>query len=188
MNFELSASETQYIERLARRYTQYRKSASIDYEDLVSVAKVRWWRYRVRNPESNDESILQMLFYQQVKGAMRDLVRDSYPVKVTRTMQAQLQAYQKPYTVSMESVYDVRAGDEERDVELWMDVLSALRKLTEREQIILSLYFEKGYSFTDIAFVFDVSVSTITRAYQKAIEFLKKEFGQSVNNAKKRSI
>lgn len=164
------------MRRLANRYVQYRKSASIDAADLASAAQIRWWQFTSRNVELSDERTIQICFYQQVKGAMRDLVRASSPVKVTRTMQAQIQAYQRPYTVDMDHVLDLRAGDDVPfDKELWMDVMDSLKRLPEREQIILSLYFIHGYSYTEIAEVFEVSVSTITRAYQKALSAVKRD-------------
>ncbi|QQE78119.1 sigma-70 family RNA polymerase sigma factor [Alicyclobacillus sp. SO9] len=174
MQIDWSEEEAQYVERLATRYTQYRKSAAIDRDDLKSAAMIRWWRFRTRHPEVVDEKTRQICFYQQVKGAMRDVVRDSAPVKVTRTMQAKMKAYQRPSTVTLDHVIDVRAVDTEHDRELWMDVLNELRRLPEREQLILSLYFEQGLNFTEIAQVLDVSVSTVTRAYQKSIDTLRK--------------
>lgn len=188
MEYELTQEQTRYIQRLANRYVQYRKSGSIDQQDLISAANLRWWQFCRKNPELTDERTIQICFYQQTKGAMRDVVRDSSPVKVTRTMQAKLQAYQRPYTVPVEHAIDFHAGDDSHDRDQWMDILDSLRKLSEREQIILSLYFEKGYSYTEIAEIFEVSVSTITRTYQKAIVRLKNDLAEPALSAKKHDI
>lgn len=189
LDIEFNTEQEGYIQRLARRYVQYRKSASIDFQDLASAARIRWWQFCTRNPDLTDERVIQICFYQQVKGAMRDVVRSSSPVKVTRTMQAKMSAYQNPYTVELDHVIDVCAGDTEHfDHELWMDVMNSLKKLPERDQIILSLYFERGFTYTEIAEIFEVSVSTITRSYKRALERIKTDVTGSRTDAKKRTI
>jgi len=185
---ELSPEQVRYVQRLAYRYVKYRKSASIDVQDLVSAANIRWWQFGIRHPDICDEKTLQICFYQQVKGAMRDIIRESSPVKVTRTMQAQMQAYQKPYAVSFDHVVDVQAGEHQPDLDVWLDVVNSLKKLPEREQVILSLYIEQGYSYSEIAEIYEVSVSTITRAYRKAIDLIKQDLTNVNDRAKKRSI
>lgn len=185
---DLSPEQTRYVERLARRYVRLRKSGSIDEEDLRSAASIRWWQFRVRNPDVMDERLLMACFYQQVKGAMRDVVRDSSPVKVTRTVQSRMEAYQRPYTVEMDHAIDIPVGDSQVDVETWMDVVASLKKLPEREQIILSLYFERDFTFSEIAQVFEVSVSTITRAYKKAIDLIRADLLETSIHAKNQSI
>ncbi|GMA64516.1 sigma-70 family RNA polymerase sigma factor [Alicyclobacillus fastidiosus] len=188
MNQELSPEQTDYIRRLARRYVQFRKSGSIDVDDLISVASVRWWQFCVRHPELSDERVIQVCFYQQVKGAMRDILRDSSPVKVTRTMQARMQAYQRPYTVELDSLIDIQAGEEHRDLDQWMDIVASLKKLPEREQIVLSLYFERDLNFSEIAKVLDLSVSTITRIYRRALDTVREDIAGHNYGEKKRSI
>lgn len=188
MNFELSPEQSKYIHRLAYRYVQYRKSSSIDVEDLKSAAAIRWWRFCTQHENLEDERVLQICFYQQVKGAMRDIVRDSTPVKVTRTMRSKLQAYQQPYTVELDHAIDVYAGEAMADPEIWMDVVNSLKKLSERDQLILSLYFEQGFNFSEIAEILELSVSTITRAYQRSLDILKKDLRKSENDAKKSRI
>jgi RNA polymerase sigma factor for flagellar operon FliA len=171
MDYELSAEQLSYIKRLARRLVQWRKSASIDVDDLISVASTRWWQFIIRSPKSGfDSSVpLDVIFKQQVKFAMRDLIRASSPVKVTRTQQAKLQAYEHPYTTDIASEFNLMAGDSFAYTNEMLDVLKVLRKLSEREQIILSLFIIEGYSFTEIAYAFDVAISTVTRAYNKAL-------------------
>lgn len=185
---ELSLEQQNYIRRLAQRYVHYRKSASIDADDLVSAASIRWWQFCVRHTDLTDERVIAICFYQQVKGAMRDVVRASSPVKVTRTMQAQLQAYQQPYTVELESVIDVQAGEENTDLDQWLDVVASLKRLPEREQIVLSLYFERDLTFTEIAQVLGVSISTATRIYRRGIQTVREDIGSSHADAKKESI
>ncbi|MDQ0190662.1 sigma-70 family RNA polymerase sigma factor [Alicyclobacillus cycloheptanicus] len=187
MNQELSPEQSAYIRKLAQRYVYYRKSAAIDAQDLMSAATLRWWQFCQRNPDLQDERVIQICFYQQVKGAMRDVIRDSSPVKVTRTMQAQMKAYQRPYTVELDHVIDIQAGEEHADYELWMDVVASLKKLPEREQLILSLYFERDFSFTEIAEILEVSVSTVTRAYRKALDAIKKDLAEPNLYAKNQS-
>ena len=173
--YEVTNEQMEYMKRLARRLIQWRKSASIDADDLISAASMRWWQFLMRNPDlKNDNAVTDLIFRQQVKFAMRDQIRDSSPVKVTRTYQAKLQAYQQHYTVDIESTLDIRAGDDFEYTDELIDVLSSIQKLPERDQIILSLSIDQGYSFTEIAYVLDVSVSTVTRAYQKSIDILKK--------------
>lgn len=179
MDWQLSAEQQQYVKRLAYRYVRYRKSASIDAEDLISAAISRWWQFCQRKAEAYEPEYFRLSFFHQVKGAMRDAVRASSPVKVTRTMQSKLQAYQTPTTVSLEHVIDVQAGDQHEDLELWMDVIAGLRNLSQRDQIILTLYFERDFTFSEIAEVLEVAVSTVTRAYQRAIETLKRELQDS---------
>ena len=176
---DLTVDQIQYIKRLANRLVQFRRSASIDADDLIAAAHMRWWGFRLRNHEEITGIPVDVLFRQQVKFAMRDVIRDSSPVRVTRTYQAQLQAYEQPYTVSLDHLIDVQAGGEPIDKELWMDVTAGIGKLSQRDQIILSLSVEQGYSFTEIAYVMDVSVSTVTRAYHKAIDFLRKDITQT---------
>lgn len=171
--FEVSKEQSDYIKRLATRLIKWRKSAAIDADDLVSAASMRWWQFLVRNPDLQADDT-DLLFRQQVKFAMRDQIRASSPVKVTRTYQAKLKAYEQPYTVNIESTLDIRAGDDFEYTDDLIDVLSSIQKLPERDQLILSLSVDQGYSFTEIAYVLDVSVSTVTRAYQKAIDTLKK--------------
>lgn len=185
---QLSQEETGYVQRLARRYSKLRKSSMIDADDLISAANLRWWQFCLRQTEGLDEGFRRACFYQQVKGAMRDVVRDSSPVKVTRTMQAQLKAYERPSAVPLDYAVDVQVGDESLDSEVWMDVIAGLKRLGEREQIILSLYFEHGFNFSEIAQVLEVSVSTVTRTYHKAIESLKRDLGVPLSSAKKFSV
>ena len=161
------------MKRLANRLIKWRKSAAIDADDLIAAASLRWWQFIVRNADLQTED-LDLLFRQQVKFAMRDQIRDSSPVKVTRTYQAKLKAYEHPYTVNIESTLDIRAGDDFEFTDELMDVLSSIQKLPERDQLILSLSIDQGYSFTEIAYVLEVSVSTVTRAYQKALDTIKK--------------
>lgn len=174
--YELSNEQMNYMKRLASRLIQWRKSAVIDADDLISAASVRWWQFLMRNPDmTNEFAETSIIFRQQVKFAMRDQIRASSPLKVTRSYQAKLQAYEKPYTVNIDSEFDIRAGDDFAYTDFMLDTLAAIQKLSERDQIILSLFIEQGYSFTEIAYVFDVSVSTITRAYHKAIETIKND-------------
>ena len=184
-NHVVSAEQHHYIKRLAYRLIGFRKSASIDIDDLISAAELRWWQYCVRTPEITETSAIDTLFRQQIKYAMRDLLRDSAPVKVTRTYQAQLQAYERPYTVELDHAIDISAGDEHIDTELWMDVTNLISKLPEKEQIVLSLYHVEGYSFTEIAYAMDIAVSTVTRMYQRSIDTLKKNLTQTTNSRKK---
>lgn len=170
VDWQLAPDQQTYIHRLAHRYVQFRKSSSVDVDDLISAASMRWWQFCSRNAGNLDETYVKLSFFRHVKGAMRDVVRDSSPVKVTRTMQAQLQAYQRPSAISLDHVIDIRAGDDQPDMELWMDVVASLKKLSTRDQLILSLYIEQGFSYTEIAEVLEVSVSTVTRAYQRALD------------------
>ncbi|KYP81722.1 sigma-70 family RNA polymerase sigma factor [Ferroacidibacillus organovorans] len=180
--FSLTDEQTAYIRRLSYRYTQLRKSSIIDADDLIAVAKNRWWQFCVRlNQEGSpwDFDALAIIFRQQVKFAMRDAVRNSYPVKVTRSYQQKLQAYQMPNTISIDHALDITSDDGNIDQELWMDVMNALKELSHDEQLLLSLHIKDGYNFTEIAYVLDVAVSTITRRYQKTIEKLKKKLDVS---------
>lgn len=185
--YPLTAEQSLYIKKLAQRYVQFRKSASIDRDDLISAATTRWWQFCIRNTHIQDETLLTKSFYHHVKGAMRDVVRDSSPVKVTRTMQAQMRAYQTPYTVELDHAVDILAGEPQRDVDQWLDVVNGLKHLSERDRIILSLYFEQDLTFSEIAEVLDVAVSTVTRAYHRSIDSLKKILSESENDAKKLS-
>ncbi|RIV20819.1 sigma-70 family RNA polymerase sigma factor [Alicyclobacillaceae bacterium I2511] len=185
--FALSVEQNSYIRRLAFRYVQFRKSGSIDVDDLISAAAARWWEFCIRHPDLQDEVVLKVCFYQQTKGAMKDVTRQSAPLKVTRTMQAQMQAYQglaRPYTVDLDHAVDVQVGDLESDPDLWMDVVNSLRRLPERERLILSLYFEQGLNYSEIAEVCKVAVSTVTRAYGRAIATLKKDLQVTLEHAK----
>ncbi len=189
--FALSIEQSSYIRRLASRYVRFRKSGSIDTDDLISAAAARWWQFCVRHPDLRDEQVLQICFYQQTKGAMKDVTRQSAPVKITRTMQTQMQVYRNcasPYTVDLEHAVDIQVGEQEADVDLWLDVMNSLRQLPERERLILSLYFEQGLSYSEIATVLKVAVSTVTRAYKRAIEILKKDLGVMGEPAKNSSI
>jgi len=163
-----------YVLRLARRYVRLRQSAAIDVEDLVSAARLRWWQYASRvEDEMNDEAIRRH-FFVHVKGAMRDAIRDSSPVKVTRSMRSKLGAYQQLTTVDIEHAIDIHGGEPTYDTELWMDLVQQLKRLPERDAIILSLYFEQDLNFSEIADILDIAVSTVTRSYQKTLAFLKK--------------
>lgn len=189
LDFQFTPDQARYVQRLAKRYVSYRKSSSVDVDDLVSAAQIRWWQFTARNLECLDERTTQICFYQQVKGAVRDVIRNSAPVKVTRTMQAQMKAYQNPYTVDIEHALDIHAGDDmPMDRELWMDVVASLKRLPEREQIILSLYFIDGYSYSEIAEIFEVSVSTITRAYRKALDLIRQDVQYGPDHAKLRKV
>ncbi|MDP9728638.1 sigma-70 family RNA polymerase sigma factor [Alicyclobacillus tolerans] len=172
----LTDGQEQYIQRLARRYVHYRKSASIDVDDLVASARMRWWQFTQTEAHHilTEEARLR-LFYAHVKGAMRDVVRSSSPLKITRTYQTQLQAYQKPQVMNIEHAIDVRAEESPVEMEIWLDVVQGIQQLDEREKLVLSLYFEEDLTFTEIAEVLNVSVSTATRIYQKAIKFLQKK-------------
>ncbi|MCY0893415.1 MAG: sigma-70 family RNA polymerase sigma factor [Acidibacillus sp.] len=175
MDYEISTEQSGYIQRLATRYVRYRKSGSIDKEDLISAANSRWWQFCLRQHHSLDETLVKMCFYEQVKGAMRDVVRSSSPVNVTRTMHKNMQAYQQPYTVDLNYAVNILAGDEQGDHDQWLDVVTSLGNLPQREQIILSLYFERDLNFSRIAEILEVSVSTITRSYQSALEHIRKD-------------
>lgn len=172
---EMTEEQRIYMRRLALRLVRNRKSASIDEDDLMSAAAMRWWQFCIQHPDLSDLPPLDILFRQQVKFAMRDVIRSSAPVKVTRAYQAKLQAYETPYTVDLDHAFDVQAGDEHEDYDTWLDVVTSIKNLSPREQIILSLHAERDYTFTEIAFVLDVSVSTVTRSYQHAIDKIKKD-------------
>lgn len=183
-DFDVTPEQMQYMRKLASRLVRLRKSSAIDADDLVAAASLRWWQFRLRNT-SVELDEMDLLFRQQVKFAMRDQIRDSAPVKVTRTYQAKLKAYEQPYTVNIDSELDIRAGDDFAHTEIMIDVLSAIQKLPERDQIILSLSIDQGFSFTEIAYVLDVSVSTVTRAYQKSLATLKNNL-QDLQSARKK--
>ncbi|WP_245926334.1 RNA polymerase sigma factor [Sulfoacidibacillus thermotolerans] len=190
---DLTPEQMLYIKRLAHRLIQWRKSGSVDVDDLISAARTRWWKYCLRHPELADgvkgdepsKDWVMIAFRQQVKYAMRDVLRDSSPVKVTRTYQAKIKAYETPYSVSLEHAINIRAGEEVADHDLWLDVISSIRQLSQRDQIILSLYAEQGYSFTEIAYALDLSVSTVSRAYQRTIELIKKNVEENRTSRKK---
>ncbi len=186
---DFTVEQEQYVRRLALRLVHWRKSNSIDCDDLISVARTRWWQYCLRHKESmphnenqdTSEEWIMIAFRQQVKFAMRDTLRDSSPVKVTRSYQAKMKAYETPYTVDLEHAINIRAGDEVSDSELWQDVVVSIQQLSQRDQIILSLFVEQGYTFTEISCAMDLSVSTISRAYQRALQTIK-------NNVKENRI
>ncbi len=184
---EFTPGQLAYLKRLARRLAGLRRSAAIDEDDLVGAAALRWWQFCLRNGatcacDSND-----ILFRQQCKFGMRDALRDSAPVKVTRTDQAKLRAYETPYTVTLDHAIDLSAGDLHDDHELWMDVVQALQQLDQRDQTIISLFVEHGYTFTEIAYAMDVSVSTVTRAYRKGLDTVKKKLLGIKQERKKRT-
>lgn len=175
---ELTSDQEKFVLRLANRLIQFRRSASIDVDDLIAAARMRWWQFLLTHAESMLEIPSDILFRQQVKFAMRDVIRESSPVKVTRAYRAKISAYERPYTVSIEHVIDVQAGDTHEDTELWLDVLASIQKLPIRDQMILSLIVERDHSFSDIAYLMDVSVSTVTRAYHKAIEAIRTDLAK----------
>nr|NNM89959.1 sigma-70 family RNA polymerase sigma factor [Bacilli bacterium] len=181
----VSEAQHHYIKRLAERLIRFRRSASIDVDDLISVAETRWWHYCIKTPGIDDTSIIDTLFRQQIKFAMRDSLRDSSPVKVTRTYQAQLKAYERPFTVEIDHAIDISAGEAHRDAELWMDLTQLIKKLPEREQIVLNLYHIEGFNFSEIAYALDVAVSTVTRMHQHALETLRKNLSITGSPAKK---
>ncbi len=181
----LTPEQQAYIRRLANRLVRLRKSSSIDADDLASAAAIRWWRHCLRVPEGIDPSLSEISFRQQVKFAMRDVLRESAPVKTTRAYQAKLKAYETPYTVSLDHAIDISAGEEHPDLELWLDVVAGVNRLAPREQTILSLAVEYGYSFTEIAYAMDVSVSTITRAYHRALQSIRENLSDSQKARKK---
>jgi RNA polymerase sigma factor (sigma-70 family) len=183
---DLTPEQTAYIRRLARRLIRLRKSSSIDEDDLANAAAMRWWQFSVRQAGLIAPDAFDVLFRQQVKFAMRDLIRESVPVKITRADQVKLQAYGTPYTVDIEHAVNITAGYDHEDPELWLDVVQALQRLPQREQLILSLSVDQGYSFTEIAYVLDVAVSTVTRAYHGAIEKLQKDL-RIVRETRKKS-
>lgn len=178
-DYALTDERIQYIKRLAYRYAQYRRSAFIDAEDLVSCAMTRWWQFcQHRDPPPSDIPD-EVLFRQQVKFAMKDAIRTSDPVKVSRSYQSKLKAYEMPYAVSLDHAQDVQTDESPVDPEMWLDVPSALKTLSEEEQILLSLIVDQGYSFTEVAAVFGVAVSTVTRQYRAALDRVKKNLQTS---------
>lgn len=185
-----TAEQTRYAERLARRLVRLRKSAAVDADDLISSASLRWWQFCLRNDHLDPaQDNIDMLYRQQVKFAMRDTLRESEPVKITRTDRAKLKAYETPYTVSLEPAAEwMIPGDEPLDRELWMDVRAILERLSERDRLVLFLSAHHGYSFTEIAYALDTAVSTVTRAYHRSIDFIKKNVGQADPARKKSGI
>jgi len=170
----LSEDRIVYIKRLAFRYVNYRRSSSIDAEDLVSSAMIRWWEFSQVKLAKFTEVPEEVLFRQQVKFAMRDLVRNSEPVKLSRSYKAKLQAYETPYAVSLDTALHIQeASSDIVDTESWLDIVGALQQLSTKEQLILSLSVEQGYTFTEIAYTMDVAVSTVTRQYQAALTKIK---------------
>lgn len=184
---DFTPDQLAYLKRLARRLAGLRKSASIDADDLVSAAALRWWQFCLRSGVSCACDSDDILFRQQSKYGMRDALRDSAPVKVTRTDQAKLRAYEAPYTVTLDHAIDLSAGDLHDDHELWMDVVLALQQLDRRDQTIISLFVEHGYTFTEIAYAMDVSVSTVTRAYRQGLDTVKKKLLGIKQERKKRA-
>ncbi len=171
---DFTPEQMSYLKRLAIRLAGLRKSAAIDADDLVGAAALRWWQFCLRQGLSCACDANDILFRQQSKYGMRDALRDSSPVKVTRTEQAKLRAYETPYTVDLEHAVNLSAGVVYEDHELWMDVIHALQQLEDRERLIISLFVEHGYTFTEIAYAMDVSISTVTRAYHQALDKVKK--------------
>lgn len=182
---EPSPDQLSYMKRLAFRLARLRKSAAVDADDLISAATLQWWQFCIRHDELTDPAQADVVFRQQIKFAMRDALRSAEPVKITRTDRAKLQAYEMPYAVQLDSTIDLRAGEEPIDRELLLDVESAVRELAPRDQLILSLSVQQGYSFTEIAYVLDVAVSTVTRAYHSALAELKKNLADTQNTRKK---
>ncbi|MCI0183486.1 RNA polymerase sigma factor [Sulfoacidibacillus ferrooxidans] len=189
---ELTADQEWYVKRLAHRLIQWRKSGSVDTDDLISAARTRWWQYCMRHQDHsttlNDQEQQEWLiiaFRQQVKFAMRDILRASTPVKVTRSYQAKMKAYESPYSVDLEHAINVRAGDEVANSELWFDVVASIQQLPQRDQIILSLFIEQGYNFTEISYAMDLSVSTVSRAYQRSLQIIKNNVEENRNTRKK---
>ncbi|MCY0902910.1 MAG: sigma-70 family RNA polymerase sigma factor [Firmicutes bacterium] len=178
-DYALTDERIQYIKRLAYRYAQYRRSAFIDAEDLASCAMTRWWQFCQQRSSPPADVPDEVLFRQQVKFAMKDAIRTSDPVKVSRSYQSKLKAYEMPYAVSLDHAQGVQTDESPVDPEMWMDVLSALKTLSEKEQILLSLVVEQGYSFTEVATVFGVAVSTVTRQYRTALDRVKKNLQTS---------
>ncbi|KUO95702.1 sigma-70 family RNA polymerase sigma factor [Ferroacidibacillus organovorans] len=164
----ISVTEEHYIKKLAYRWIQRRQSGSIDQKDLESSALLRWIECCKRYPELAGSG-REAMFRETVKGAMRDTLRKSSPVKMPR---------KNPYlpiTYVDPSFIDERVGNEPAlDRDLYMDVLHAIRNIPKREQIILSLHIEEGLTMTEIAEVLSVSVATVSRSYRSAIEQIRK--------------
>lgn len=174
-----------YIKRLAYRYAAYRRSAVIDADDLVSGAMMRWWEFSQNRLASLQEIPEEILFRQQVKFSMRDQIRNSEVVKVSRSYKAKLEAYETPYAVSLDHALHVQTQESEVDPDLWIDVVDSLKRLTDKEQLVLSLAVEQGFTFTEIAYAMDVAVSTVTRQYHGALAKLKKNMEQPSKVRKK---
>lgn len=181
----LSEDRIVYIKRLAYRYAAYRRSAVIDADDLISGAMMRWWEFSQHRLAALQHIPEDILFRQQVKFSMRDQVRNSEVVKVSRSYRAKLEAYEAPYAVSLDNALHVQTQEQPVDPDLWLDVVDALKLLSEREQLVLSLSIEQGYTFTEIAYAMDVAVSTVTRQYHGAVAKIKKSLQQSPVTRKK---
>ncbi|MCY0870255.1 MAG: hypothetical protein OWT27_06660 [Firmicutes bacterium] len=174
---DLTDQQQMYIRRLARRLIGLRKSGAVDVDDLMSAAAARWWHFCIQHPEYPVDGDCDIVFREQVKFAMRDILRTSYPVKITRADQAKLAAYETISSVSLEHAAGLEAIPEFEDYDLWLDVVAALQRLSEREQMILSLHIDRGLTFTEIAYAMQIAVSTATRSYQGALQKIKKDLG-----------
>jgi len=86
----------------------------------------------------------------------------------------QMKAYEMPYAVSLDHAQDVQTDESPVDPEMWLDVPSALKTLSEEEQILLSLIVDQGYSFTEV-----VAVSAMTRHYRAALDRVRKNLQTS---------
>lgn len=170
----LSEDRIVYIKRLAYRYASFRRSSVIDADDLISGAMIRWWEFSQNRLASLQHIPEDVLFRQQVKFSMRDQIRNSEVVKVSRSYKAKLAAYEVPYAVSLDHALHVQTQEVPVDPDVWIDVVDALKLLSDKEQLVLSLAVEQGYTFTEIAYAMDVAVSTVTRQYHGAVAKLKK--------------
>jgi RNA polymerase sigma factor (sigma-70 family) len=181
---DLTAAQHTYIRRLAHRLIGLRRSAAVDVDDLMSAATARWWQFCIHHPEYRSDADCDIVFREQVKFAMRDILRTSAPVKLTRADQAKLAAYETVTSVPLEQAAGLEATPEHDDYDLWLDVVAALQRLSEREQLILSLHLDRGLTFTEIAYAMQIAVSTATRSYQGALQKIKKDLAAAADPRK----
>ncbi|GLG02739.1 hypothetical protein Alches_27800 [Alicyclobacillus hesperidum subsp. aegles] len=168
MNFE---DYTQYVNRLAKRLIRYRRSAMIDESDLASAALTALWQKQM------DRGLVDMTYAKQIiKYAMLEVLRNSNLLKTPRSvpMRQAIQAYQR--SVEQSAAEHLATSDpieEWEQEELIREVGGVIGSFVYEDQLLLSLVFEQGLSFREVAEVLGSTKSVVYHRYRELIAELR---------------
>ncbi len=176
-------------------YASFRIRGSI----MDGLRKEDWLPRSLRERAKKVEEVTRELEQKKMRNVTADEVAEELGIDVNDVYEA-FQERQLSYVLSVDeqssdedeegSPYMSVLHDEEVETpeeqtlkqELITELIHAIEDLTEREQLILSLFYTDGLTLTEIGKILDLSTSRISQIHTKALFKLRKVLASEVMN------
>jgi RNA polymerase sigma-70 factor (ECF subfamily) len=161
---------SEQLERLVRKMTRRfpRLSRFVDSEDILQAATMRLLRaLRTIRPASTRE--FYALAATQIRRELLDVTKSLFGVRGAGARTVDLPEQNEPSD----------GASEDRELDKWDHFHRAVERLPVAEREVMGLVFYHGWKQEQVAELFQVSVRTVQRWWQSAVDTMKTDWARS---------